>query len=180
MKNLPINIKVILGIIGLLIVLSVTNKAYDTVVTLYNTSKELELDYNKITQEQVSNYDGYYQAFQDKQANANISKETFIEVTDIIMSNRRDGQSLSWKWVTENQQIPYEEFTVFYKELSNFINIRYEDNMRIEREKQRIVNTQNLLLSKYPNNIINKWILSIPKLKYKAGYISSNTKNRFK
>ena len=78
MKNLPTNIKIILGIIGLLIVISITNKAYDTTVDLYNTSKELELDYNKITQEQVSNYDGYYLAFQDKQTNANINKETFV------------------------------------------------------------------------------------------------------
>lgn len=179
MKNLPIQFKILIyGVISIL-VLSVFSKIYTSSVNLFNTTKELELSYNKITQEQISNYDGYYLAFIDKQDITNINKETFIEVTNIIMSNRKDGQSVAWKWTQENQQIPYNEFTIFYKELFNFVSERYEDNMRIERSKQTIVQKHNLLLEQYPNNIINI-ILDINHLVYKVGYISNNTKNKFK
>lgn len=183
MKNLPIQIKIIL--VFLLIIVSsalISNLAaiiYYPTVELFNSAKQYSLNYDRATQEQISNYDGYYQAFMGKQTNANINKETFLIVTDIIMSNRKDGQSLSWKWVHENQQIPYHEFTNFYKDLSEFIEVRYADNMKIEREKQRIVQEHNLLLIKYPNNIINKW-LNIKPLTYKHGFISDSTLNKFK
>lgn len=139
----------------------------------------LQLSYNKINQEQVSNYDGYYLTFNDKRINANINKDAFIEVTNIIMTNRKDGQNVAWKWMQENQQIPYNEFTSFYKELSSFISERYQDNMLIEKNKQIIVKDHNLLISTYPNNLFNK-ILDINPLIYKAGYISNETKSKFK
>ena len=145
---------------------------------MYNTSKKLNYAYDKVVSKQITNYDGYYQAFSDKMINANINKETFIEVTNIIMSNRKDGEGVAWKWVTENQQIPYSEFSYFYKELSLFINSRYGDNMKIEEEKQEIVREHNLLLESFPNNYYNV-ILKIKFLKYKAGYITSATKEKF-
>lgn len=179
MKNLPIHIKLLLALIVLILVVNIFNTVYEKTTGVFNTSKELELAYKRVSQEQVSNYDGYYLAFMDKQTNASINKETFIYVTDIIMSSRKDGQSVSWKWLQENQQIPYGEFTVFYKELSSFISERYADNMRIEKEKQSIVENHNLILIKYPGNIINK-VLDIKPLVYKQGYISDYTKLRFK
>lgn len=179
MKNLPIQIKFLIGIIIVSLIFGTLSSIFNCGVELYNKSKELSLSYNKIVQEQISNYDGYYLTFIDKQTNANINKETFVNVTNIIMSNRKDGEHVSWKWVQENQQIPYEEFTIFYKELSQFISERYQDNMRIEREKQNIVNQQNLLLSLFPNNVVNHF-LNIPNLQYKAGYISDITKSKFK
>lgn len=179
MKNLPINLKIAGTLIVLLLLFSGFKSIYNTTVGLYNSTKELQLSYDKVVQKQISNYDGYYLAFQDKQTNANINKETFIQVTDIIMSNRKDGLNLSWKWVQENQQISYEEFTYFYKQLDSFITERYLDNMNIEQQKQSIIQQHNLLLSTYPNNIINRF-LDIQKLEYKAGYISNNTKDKFK
>ncbi len=179
MKKLPLQVKIIIAVIVVMLFISGLGKIYTATVTLYNSTKELQLSYDKICQEQISNYDGYYLTFTDKQSNANINKETFMEVTNIIMSNRKDGQNVAWKWTHENQQIPYEEFTVFYKELSSFISIRYEDNMRVERSKQGIAQQHNLMLVKYPNNIINR-VLDIAPVNYKAGYISESTKLKFK
>jgi hypothetical protein len=179
MKDLPIQIKIVFILLIVVILLTPIYKTYNSTITLYNDNKELEFSYVKLTQEQISNYDGYYLAFTDKQANANINKETFIQVTHIIMNNRKDGQNVAWKWMQENQQIPYHEFTYFYKELSAFISIRYADNMKIERSKQCIIQQQNLLLSKFPNNVINKF-LKIELMNYKAGYISETTKSKFK
>ncbi len=179
MKNLPIHIKFLIGAIILVLLSSMIGGCYDKSVNLYNSTKTLNLSLDNITQQQVSNYDGYYNTWIDKQSNANINKETFVLVTDIIMSNRRDGENVAWKWMQENQQIPYSEFTKFYADLSIFITERYADNMLIERKKQDIVQQHNLLLVTYPNNIINN-ILGIKPLVYKAGYISEFTKQRFK
>ncbi len=178
MKKLPINIKIIIGVIVTLLFISTVGNMYTSTIRLYNGTKELQLSYKKAAQEQISNYDGYYLAFIDKQSISNINKETFIEVTNIIMSNRKDGQSVAWKWTHENQNIPYEEFTLFYKELSSFTSERYADNMKIERSKQDITQRHNLLIEMYPNNIINKF-LKINQLTYKEGYISENTKSKF-
>lgn len=179
MKKLPIQVKIIIAVIVAAVFISSLDKVYDSTVNLYNKTKELQLAYNKVTQEQVSNYDGYYLAFRDKTSIASINKETFIGVTDIIMSNRRDGQSVAWKWVHENQQIPYSEFTIFYKDLSSFVMERYEDNMKIERSKQSIAQQHNLQLALFPNNIINRF-LHIDAITYKIGYVSESTKNKFK
>ncbi len=172
MKNLPIHVKILFAVVIFFIIKSCT---YNPMVELYNLSKSYELEYNSVVQKQITNYDGYYQAFTDKQANANINKEVFVQVTNIIMSNRKDGQTVAWKWVTENQQIPYEEFTIFYKELSAFISERYKDNMIIEEQKQSIAQRHNFIIAKYPNNMFN-YFIGIDPILYKAGYVSESTK----
>lgn len=175
MKNLPKHIKIIILLfVGVLL----WNLTFSASINLYNTTTELEFNYKKQIQTQVTNYDGYYLAFIDKQENANINKETFVEVTNIIMRNRKDGESLAWKWVTENQQIPYSEFTVFYKELSNFITERYKDNMYIEQTKQSIAQEHNTLLATFPNNVYN-YFLGIKPIKYSFGYVSNTTLTKF-
>lgn len=175
MKKLPIQIKILVYIVITVLIV----KTISPLVTIYNSTTELRLSYNKEVQTQLTNYDGYYLAFIDKQDNAKVNKETFLEVTNIIMSNRKDGQNLAWKWNTENQNIPYNEFSDFYKELSSFISVRYEDNMIIERKKQEIVQKHNTILVTFPGNVYNK-LLNIPQLKYKFGYVSRKTKKRFK
>lgn len=175
MKKLPIQIK----IVGIIAIILFAWKTISPLVTIYNSTTELRLSYNKEVQTQLTNYDGYYLAFIDKQDNATVNKETFLEVTNIIMSNRKDGQNLAWKWNTENQNIPYSEFSSFYKELSSFISVRYQDNMIIERNKQNIVQKHNTVLVTFPGNIYNK-LLGIKQLKYKFGYVSKKTMSRFK
>lgn len=178
--KLPIQIKLSIAIILAFIVILPLISTYEDGTKLYNKATSFRLENDALIQKQRTNYDGYYQAFMDKQANASINKEAFIEVTNIIMTNRKDGQNLAWKWNQENQQIPYEEFTSFYRELSAFISARYADNMEIERQKQDIVKQHNILISIYPNNLINKYFLHIDKLVYKEGYITEFTKTRFK
>lgn len=179
MKKLPIQIRIVFTIVIVVLIYNLFAFFVSPGITLYNDTKSLELNYNKKTQEQVTNYNGYYLAFTDKQTNANINKDVFIKVTSIIMENRKDGQNLAWKWVSENQNIPYSEFSSFYKELSNFISERYFDNMKIEREKQSVVQLHNTLLQTFPNNIYNK-VLGIEPLQYNFGYISNETKAVFK
>ncbi len=168
MKKLPIQVRVLIyGVIAIMII-SFIFKVYHKGVNLYNQNKGFEMEYNSLCQKQKTNYDGYYQIFISKKENTSLNKDVFVEITNIIMSNRKDGENLSWKWTQENQKIPFEEFTYFYKEISNIISERFENNMGIEQNKQSIVRQQNLLVSIYPNNIYNKF-LKIPLLVYKEG-----------
>lgn len=179
MKNLPIHIKIVIVVLSIAFVFGTLKSLITPAVDIYNKSKVLSLSLDQKIQYQITNYDGYYLAFSDKQQNAGINKDTFIEVTNIIMSNRKDGQNVAWKWMQENQQIPYSEFTIFYKELSSFISERYSDNMRIEGEKQQLVQEHNTMLQTFPNNLYNRF-LKIDPLVYKFGYVSEKTKETFK
>lgn len=178
MKNIPIQAQIFIALLAAFIVYNTVVLIIGPGVDLYNNTKKLELSLNKMSQKQVSNYDGYYLAFIAKTNNASINQETFLQVTSIIMENRRDGENVAWSWSQENQQIPYEEFSVFYKELSSFITERYKDNMLLEEAKQSIVEQHNTLLLTFPNTFYNSF-LSIKPLVYEVGYISAETKLMF-
>lgn len=179
MKKLPIHIKIILAVIIIAFIYKGITSVTSPTIDLYNKTTELSLSLRQVEQKQLSNYDAYYLAFKDKHTNADLTKQSFIELTNIIMSARKDGNNLAWKWNQENQQIPFEEFTVFYKELSSFISERYNNNALIEQQKQQIVQQHNLMISTFPNNLYNKY-LGVNPLVYKFGYLSEETKNKFK
>lgn len=164
MKNIPTQIKIVLALAVVLLLVNTTAP----LISLHNNTNTLKFKLERVERKQATNWEGYYNIFIDKSKNTEINKETFIEVTNIIMSARKDGQNLAWKWNQENQNIPFEEFTYFYKELSSFISERYFDNMKIEQEKQEIVEQHNLMLNTFPNNIYNK-VLNVEPLKYTKG-----------
>ena len=152
-NKIPTHIKIIIVLVMITFLLNLVSKSYDKVENIYNTTTTLKQEYNAVSQKQVTNYDGYYEMFVDKYEISTLNEETFLHTTEIIMNNRRDGQNVAWKWVSENQQIPYEEFTIFYKNLTDFVL--------------------------FPNNLINK-VLRISPLVYKSGNITNTTKNKFK
>ena len=178
MGKIPKHIKIVITILLIAFIYKSVDRLVSPGIELFNQTKTIELQYDAVVQQQVSNYDGYYLAFKDKQTNADVNKETFITVTNIIMSNRKDGPNVAWKWMQENQNIPYSEFTKFYAELSSFITERYADNMKIETQKQSVVQQHNTLLSTFPNNLYNKY-LHIQPLKYTFGFLSQETKDKF-
>lgn len=50
----------------------------------------------------------------------------------IHMEGRHDGAQVTWKWLQENQNIPYSEFTKFYGDLSGFVNGQREEYYKLE------------------------------------------------
>ena len=108
-----------------------------------------------------------------------MDKETFIEVTKLIMENRKDGQNLTWKWLQENQQIPYDQFTQFYADLSDFVASQREGYFGIEKQCQIIANQNNTLLDTFPNNLYNK-MLKIEKIKFEYGVLTDRTREAFR
>lgn len=180
MKNfkLPLNIKIFGSILIIGLLMSMCNGVYTSLSGFYNQTVDYKLEYKALEQNQVTTYDNYYLAYMEKSNVADINKETFLNVTSIIMSARTDGQQVAWKWVHENQQIPYEEFTSFYKDLSTFVESRFSENNALERSKQDVAKKHNILITTFPGVIYN-YFINIPPLEYKKGFVSDTTRELF-
>lgn len=179
MKNfIPKQVKIVIGLVILLFVYSFTKMVYNNVTTFYNAEKSYVFDYTQLEQNQITTFDNNYLAFEEKCSITDLSKQTFIKVTEIIMSSRKDGQNVAWKWLHENQNIDYNEFTKFYSDLSVFTTERYKENNSIERKKQEIVKLHNFMLSTFPGVIYNHFF-KFNQLNYKEGFISEDTKVLF-
>jgi hypothetical protein len=148
-------------------------------VFVYNNSKLYHNTYQQKVQEKVGFYDKLWKTYLQKEKITNINKETFLVVTKMIMENRKDGQSVTWKWLQENQQIPYNEFVKFYEDLSVFVTEQRDGYFKIEKDCQSIANWNNTLLDTFPNNLYNK-ILNCEKINFEYGLISDSTLNVFK
>lgn len=94
------------------------------------------------------------------------------------MGNRADGKQLTWKWLQENQNIPYNEFTRFYDGLTQFVERQRENYFSLEKECMDISKQNNIMLDLFPNVLYNK-ILNLPKINYEAGFSSEKTDDIF-
>lgn len=146
---------------------------------MYNTSKIYNNAYTQKVQEKKGFYDKLWKTYLQKEKITNINKETFLQVTKMIMENRADGKNLTWKWLQENQQISYEQFSKFYTDLSDFITSQREGYFGIEKECQLIAYQNNTLLDTFPNNLYNK-ILNLKRIDFEYGFTSDSTEVVFK
>ena len=176
--NLPIQIKILIAVIIALFIYSGVSHLYTSTTSFYNSAKSYQLENVQLEQDQLTTFDNNFLIFEEKYNITDVNKETFINVTQIIMSNRKDGQNLAWKWNQENQQIPYNEFVKFYENLSNFTAERYKENNSIERKKQENVKQYNLMISTFPGVIYN-YFLKFEPLVYKEGFVTQETKTLF-
>ena len=178
-KPIKINLKYI-GIAVLIILLYMGIKnPFKPAITMYNRNISYVNSFEKVQQERKMFYDKMWKTYLTKNTICELNRETFIEVTSIIMQGRSDGQNVSWKIVHENQNIPYNEFTTFYADLSNFVTSQREEYYKLETQAMSIVQQQNSMLDSFPNNLYNK-VLDIKKLKYDSGFTSYKTEAVFK
>lgn len=141
---------------------------------IYNTNVVYTTNYAQKTQAIAAKYDYFWKTKKEKAALAGINKDAFFEITDIIFSHRADGANVAWKWLQENQPVPYAEFTKFYAELSDFTQASRDEIYKLELERQNIVKEQNTLLGTFPNNQYNR-LLQLDKLEYVQGISSDST-----
>lgn len=167
---MPIQFKILIGIVVTFIIFSFGKMMYNGTTQFYNSHVSYTANYDQYEQDQITTFDNNYLIFKDQTDIADVSKETFIHVTEIIMSNRHDGKNLAWKWVKENQNIDYNQFTKFYIQLTDFTRERYKENNEIERKKQEIVKLHKFMLSSFPGVIYNKYL---------PGFITKETKKLF-
>ncbi len=161
-------------IILLGIIISQGTKYFNTGTDMYNKSKSLHALYMQKTQEKAGFYDKLWKTYLQKEKITNLNRETFLYVTQIIMENRRDGASVAWKWLQENQQIPYAEFTDFYKDLSSFIEEQRASYFQIETQCQGIAARHNIMIDTFPNNLLNK-IVGLERINFQYGFLSDST-----
>lgn len=165
-------------IISLLLLVFGVN-SYKQSKFLYNTNIEY-INYNtQLNQEKETYYDNMWKTYQLKENIVVDNKETFIEITKLIMDGRRDGASTTWKWVQENQPIPYSEFTKFYEDISQFIQSQRQGLLNIEKLAQENSRANNTLLETFPNVLYSK-VLGLEKINYSPGFTSTKTKTVFK
>lgn len=166
------------GWLILAIVLYLAYGASQKSVFIYNNSIQYTQNYEQKTFSKQGFYDSKWKTQAQKWTLMNINKETFVEVTKIMMGARQDGANVAWKWVHENQRVPYEEFTVFFKELSVYIETWRKEYNDLEVECQQLAKSHNLLIDTFPNNLYNK-IIGRPHLKYEYGFLSDSTNKVF-
>lgn len=145
---------------------------------VYNASIVYKSNYEKTTQELTGFYDKMWKTRSEKLDIANMNKDIFVQVSRIIMENKADSKNLVLKFVTEQKLVPYEEFSTFYKDLSEYVESQREAYYKIELRRQDIANANNILLDTFPNNQYNK-LLEIKKIEYKYGFTSDKTKQVF-
>ena len=147
-------------------------------ILIYNKSVQYKNLYKQKSDEKMGFYDKLWKVYLQKNQIAELNKDAFIEVTKIIMQGRADGDKVAWKWVQENQQIPYDQFTKFYADLSEFVFSQREAYFNIEKECMNIANQNNTMLDTFPNNIYNK-VLKCEKIDFKYSFTSKKTKEVF-
>lgn len=147
-------------------------------INLYNTQVRITNEYKQKTNERVGYYDKLWKTYSQKESIAKVNKETFIEVAKTVMEYRKDGSNLTWKWVQENQPIPFEEFTAFYKDLSAFIEGQRKGYFDLEKECLTLAKQNNILLDTFPNNVYNK-LLGLKHIDFNYGFTSDSTNQIF-
>lgn len=144
-------------------------KFYSGSKVMYNKSVIYHNDYTQTVQEKQGFYENLYNSYNEQKMISGLGKDGFIELSKIIMENRKDGNKVAWKWVQETQQIPFSEFTQFYTNLSEFIATKRDDYLEIEKRCQKIANQNNTLLDTFPNIIYNK-VINCKRIEFEYGF----------
>lgn len=151
---------------------------FKSIIKLHNDVVKIENEYKQKTEEKIGYYDKLWKTYAQKESLAKVNKETFMEVSKILMENRKDGSNLSWKWVQENQPIPFSEFTSFYTDLSTFIESERKGYFELEKQSMELAKQNNTLLETFPNKLYNKF-LGLKHIEYKYGFTSDSTNQVF-
>ncbi len=169
------------GVTTLVVVITlmlISSNFYTNAKVIYNKHYTYANQTIQLKQAKETYYDNMWKTYQIMDNVAKTNKETFIEVTNILMSARTDGEHTAWKWVQENQPVPYSEFTSFYKDLSNFIRTQRAGYLVLENKSQEIAQKNNTMLDTLPNKWYNI-VIGLPHIEYKAGFTSSKTQKVF-
>jgi len=164
--------------IAAIIILIFSINFYSNSKFIYNTSSIYQNQNTQLNQSKETFYDNMWKSYQLTDNVVIQNKETLLEVTKIVMNARKDGDKLTWKWLQENQPIPYSEFTKFYGHLIEFIQTQRAGLLAIENQAQQVAQQNNTLLDTFPNVLYNK-VLNMPHIQYKPGFTSTKTQDVF-
>lgn len=166
------------GLLVLLLIVIGASRFYTDSKAIYNQTVLYQNDYEQVSQEKEAYYDNMWKSYTLKHKVLIENKETFIEITKMIMDGRRDSEKLTWKWLQENQPVPYDQFSSFYADLSQFVETQRAGYLSLEVKSQNIAKANNVLLQSFPNNLYNK-VLHRSQIDYKPGVSSTKTQKVF-
>jgi len=132
-----------LGLVTILLLSLITINSYNILKEFNNKNIEYINNYKQLQNKRNSFYDMLWNTFDTKSKISGISKNVFIDITKVIMDSRKDGINVTWKWLQENQNIDYNEYTKFYIDLSNYIEIKRTEMYQIDLEVSKLVLNQN-------------------------------------
>lgn len=157
-----------IGLVTILLLSLITINSYNILKEFNNKNIEYINNYKQLQNKRNSFYDMLWNTFDTKSKISGISKNVFIDITKVIMDSRKDGINVTWKWLQENQNIDYNEYTKFYIDLSNYIEIKRTEMYQIDLEVQKLVLNQNNFIMSWPNKFINNWIFKYPLLNFET------------
>lgn len=133
----------------------------------YNESVKIAITFNSKMNERLSILDRITKIPQQTMQVAKINDSSYYKNVLAIMSNRADGPSLMWKWLTENNpNANYREVSVMYQQVINSINSERDKLLSVENQLSEIDKQYTELHTLFPSNIL--LFYEAKKLNYKA------------
>jgi hypothetical protein len=176
--NLKMKNKITISIISAIAFIFIVYTPIKSSITLYNQNIEYINQYSQKCTERNGFYDKLWKTYLQKNQIASVNKDVFIKTSQIIMKGRSDGPQTTWKWVAENQNIPFDKFSDFYSDLSSFIQTQREAYFDLEKQCMSIANANNTMLQVFPNNLYNK-VIKCKQINYQYGFTSDKTYSVF-
>lgn len=135
-------------------------------ISINNADKTLRNTFTQKMSERTTFYDKMWKIISQKSQIAVKNDSSFRNNIQIIMSGRKDGDAIMWKWVTEtNPNANYNEVSALYQDLSR--TIEAERNGFFEQEKvlQSVKQQHDQIVDMFPGSVIMS-ILGRSKIDY--------------
>ena len=151
---------VALFVVALLVVPTIT------IISFSNNEIGVKNRFEAVEKERSAFYTNLHKTITQKVQISKKVDESFRENIDIIMSGRKDGEQIMWKWVTEtNPNANFGEVSVLYQDLSRTIEGKQTEFFEIERKLMDIEREHKDLTTTFPNSLYFS-ILGKEKIQY--------------
>lgn len=149
-KSKVIWLSVIAGIVILAIVFT------SNVIGFGNDENTLRAGYEQKMDERTAFYDKMWKVLSDKSKITLKMDTSFHKMINTIMSNRKDGEGVFMKWVTEsNPGVTFDKVADMYQSLSRTLEAEREGFFDQEKVLQDIVKQHKLLITNFPGKFYN-------------------------
>lgn len=157
--------KLTLGVVIFILSLILGIWLFSSYVSFSNQEKRLRNQFNQKTTERTAFYDKMWKTLNQKGQIALRNDSSFRKNIDIIMNNRKDGEGIMFKWITEsNPNANYQEVSALYKDLSRSVEAEREGFFNQEKVMQAIKQEHDNLLDLFPGSL---FLFNREKLIYK-------------
>lgn len=121
-----------------------------------NTENELRAGFEQKIDERTAFYDKMWKVLSDKSKITLKMDTSFHKMINTIMSNRKDGEGVFMKWITEsNPGVTFDKVADMYQSLSRTLEAEREGFFVQEKVLQDIVKQHKILITNFPGKLYN-------------------------